>query len=302
LLHGDLLYVSTSNGVDSSHDRLPFPLAPSLVVFDKRTGRLVARDDEKIGTRTFHGQWSSPSLATVNGRTLLFYGGGDGVCYAFETLSEVPRDPVTLKKVWSFDCNPPSYKLRNGKPIPYRSGDVRLHRGNTSDGTFVGPSEIIATPAFHKNRVYVATGQDPMHGRGRGMLCCIDATKTGDVTQSGLVWRYDRIDRSLSTVSIADGLVYAGDENGSVHCLDADTGKLYWVHQGKAESWGSTFVVDGKVFFGTKKSFWILKAGKEKKVLAEIQLGSPVYMTPIVANGVLYVASQRYLWAVAPSR
>jgi outer membrane protein assembly factor BamB len=281
LLHGDLLYVSTSNGVDASHDRLIYPLAPSLIALDKRTGRIVARDDEKIGTRTYHGQWSSPSLAKVGGRTLLFYGGGDGVCYAFEALSKVPGALTSLKKVWSFDCNPPNYKVRNGKPIAYRSGDVRLHRGNANDGTLIGPSEIIATPVCHDNRVYIATGQDPMHGRGRGMLCCIDATKTGDITQSGLVWRYDRIDRSLSTVSVVDGLVYAGDENGSLHCLDAATGKPYWVHHGKAEAWGSSFVVDGKVFFGTKKSFWILEAGREKKVLAEIQLGSPVYMTPI---------------------
>ena len=60
LVHGDFLYVCTSNGVDRSHDRLPYPLAPSLIVLDKRTGRLVAKDDEKIGTRMFHGQWSSP--------------------------------------------------------------------------------------------------------------------------------------------------------------------------------------------------------------------------------------------------
>jgi hypothetical protein len=50
---------------------------------------------------------------------------------------------------------------------------------------------------------------------------------------------------------------------------------------------------------GTQKSFWVLAAGREKKVLHEIHLGAPVYSTPVVANGVLYVASQRYLWAVA---
>jgi hypothetical protein len=32
--------------------------------------------------------------------------------------------------------------------------------------------------------------------------------------------------------------------------------------------------------------------------LAEIHLGAPVWCTPVVADGVLYVASERYLWAV----
>jgi outer membrane protein assembly factor BamB len=298
LVHGDFLYVCTSNGVDRSHDRLPYPLAPSLIVLDKHTGRLVAKDDEKIGTRTFHGNWSNPSLGFVHGRPLVFFGGGDGICYAFEALAEMPDRIVPLKKAWSFDCNPPSYHFKDGKPIPYRSGDVRLHRGNNNDGKFVGPSEIIATPVFFKNRVYVATGQDPSHGRGRGILCCIDATQAGDVTQTGKIWTYDKIGRSLSTVSIADGLLYIAETFGPLHCLDADTGKCYWTHDTKAEIWGSTLVDDGKVYLGTQKGLFVFAAGKQKRLLHEIRLGAPVYSTPVAANGVLYVASQRYLWAV----
>jgi outer membrane protein assembly factor BamB len=298
LVHGDFLYVGTSNGVDRSHDRLPYPLAPSLIVLDKKTGRLVAKDAEKIGTRTFHGQWSSPSLGRVGGRTLVFFGGGDGICYAFAALEREPQGVVPLEKVWSFDCNPPSYRFKNGKPIPYRSGDVRLHRGNNNDGKFLGPSEIIATPAFYKNRVYVATGQDPSHGRGRGMLACIDATKTGDITARGKIWTYDKIGRSLSTVSIAGGLLYIAETFGTLHCLDADTGKCCWTHDTKAEIWGSTLMADAKVYLGTQKSFWVFAAGRQKKVLHEIHLGAPVYATPVAANGVLYVASHRYLWAV----
>lgn len=298
LVHGDFLYVCTSNGVDRSHDRLPYPLAPSLIVLDKRTGRLVAKDGERIGTRTFHGHWSSPSLGHVEGKPLIFFGGGDGLCYAFEPLTKMPAGVAPLKKVWSFDCNPPHYRFKDGKAIPYRSGDVRLHRGNNNDGTFAGPSEIIGTPTFYKNRVYVTIGQDPSHGRGHGMLSCIDAAKTGDITQTGKVWTYDKIGRSLSTVSIADDLVYVAETFGTIHCLDAETGRCYWTHDTKAEIWGSTFVADGKVYLGTQKSLWVFAAGHTKKVLHEIRLGAPVYTTPIVANGVLYVASQRYLWAV----
>jgi len=234
----------------------------------------------------------------VDGKTLVFFGGGDGVCYAFEALAKMPSGVAPLKKVWSFDCNPPSYRFKDGKLIPYRSGDVRLHRGNNNDGKYVGPSEIIATPVFYRNRVYVATGQDPSHGRGHGMLSCIDAAKTGDITTSGKIWTYDQIGRSLSTVSIADGLLYVAETFGALHCLDAETGQLYWTHDTKAEIWGSTLVADGKVYLGTQKSLWVFAAGREKKVLHEIHLGAPVYTTPIAANGVLYVASHRYLWAV----
>jgi outer membrane protein assembly factor BamB len=296
LIHGDLLYVGTANGVDG--EKCPFPDSPSLIVLDKRSGRLVAQDDAKIGRRCFHGQWSSPSLGNVGGRTLVFYGGGDGVCYAFEALRSVPERVVPLKTAWSFRCNPPQYLFRKGKPIDYWEGDRRKHRENHDDGKYVGPSEIIGTPVFYQNRVYVAVGQDPIHGRGHGMLQCIDATGHGDISATGRVWSYDKLDRSLSTVSIADGLLYIADRPGVVHCLDAATGRSYWTYDTHTEIWDSTLVADGKVYVGSRKGLWILAAGREAKCLGLVRLGSQVWSSPVAANGVLYVASQKYLWAV----
>jgi len=55
LVDGQFLYVNTSSGKDSSHRRVRVPEAPSLIVLDKTTGRLIAQDDEQIGPRIFHG-------------------------------------------------------------------------------------------------------------------------------------------------------------------------------------------------------------------------------------------------------
>ena len=100
-------------------------------------------------------------------------------------------------------------------------------------------------------------------------------------------------------MAVADGLVYAMDVAGRLHCVDAATGKPYWVQDTKAEAWGGPLVADGKLYFGNQKEFYIMAAGKEPKILSKIHLGSAVYSTPVAANGVVYVASQRYLWAVA---
>ncbi len=308
LIHDGLVYAPTSNAVDLSHKKVPYPDAPSLIVLDKKTGRLVAKDDEKIGRRLFHGQWSSPTLGKVGGpsttstssgqaklgagKTLIIYGAGDGVCYAFEPAKRQTKDQkvAILKKVWWFDCNPHEYKFRNGKPIRYKAkGD--------------GPSEIIATPVFHKNRVYVAVGQDPRHKTGKGALSCFDATKTGDITKTAKIWTSKLVDRSLSTVSIADGLLYVADYTGMLHCFDAETGKRYWVHETGSPMWSSTLVADGKVYLGTYKSeLWVFKAGREKKLLAKIRLPDKMANTPVAANGVLYVATDRYLYAVEAPR
>lgn len=298
LIVGDMLYVGTSNGVDKAHTKVLAPQAPTLIVLDKMTGRLLATDAEKIGTRMWHAQWSSPSSGKVGDKTLIFFGGGDGICYAFEALAAAGEKPVHLKKVWSYDGNPPEFRFRDGKPIPYYQGDRRKSNSpNKNDGNYIGPSQIIATPVFHEGRVYVAIGQDPAHGRGKGMLHCIDASKTGDITKTGVIWTYDGIDRSLATAAIADGLLYIVDVAGRLHCVDAETGKRRWVYETNDETWGGPLVADGKLYFGNKRKLYIMAAGRKPKLLNSMRLSSPVYSTPIAANGVLYVASNRYLWA-----
>ena len=77
----------------------------------------MATDDTPIVQRLLHGQWSSPSLGKVGDRKLVFFGGGDGVCYAFEALASVPEKPVRLKTVWSYDCIPPEYKATGGSGL-----------------------------------------------------------------------------------------------------------------------------------------------------------------------------------------
>jgi outer membrane protein assembly factor BamB len=295
-VYGDLVYVNTGNGVNDK--KAPFPMSPSLIALDKHTGRLAAKDDEMIGSRVFHGQWSSPSLGHLHDKALVFFGGGDGVCYAFEALHAATPKPAYLHKVWSFDCNPPEYRYKDGKLIDYWAGSKLENEDFINDGSCVGPSEIIGTPVFNNNRVYVATGQDPRHGLGKGMVNCIDATQVGDVSQTAKIWSYDGIDRSMSTPSVAYGLVFIADADGHIHCLDADTGKCYWVHDAKSDIWSSTLAADGKVFIGTRRSLLVFAASKEKKILSDIRLGSQIRSTPAVSDGVLYVASQQYLWAV----
>lgn len=286
LIVGDTVFTCTSNGQDWTHSNIPAPLAPSFIALNKHTGELAGEDDANIGPRIFHGQWSSPSSGVVNGKPLVFFGAGDGVLYAFNPQPVQEDDVDYLKRVWWFDCNPPEYKMRDGKPIKYPDAE--------------GPSEINATPVFYKNRVYVTIGQDPEHGEGVGRLVCVDATKTGDITKTGLIWDYRGIYRSMSTVSIdlETGLLFVGDFSGFVHCLDAETGKLHWTYDMKAHMWGSTFVADGKVYVGDEDGdFTVLAATKELKVISEVNLDASVYSTPVVANGVLYVGTQTHLFA-----
>lgn len=286
LLDGDFLYLNTCSGVDYRHLETTGLNAPALIALDKKTGRLVARDDEHFGPRIFHSSWSSPSLGEVNGQKLLFFAGPDGILYAFRALSEA--DPFgevqKLKKVWQFDCDPTAPKE-----------DIHKYLRNQK----VSPSNFLGMPVFYKNRIYVTVGGDIWWGKRQAWLKCVDATKTGEITATGEIWTYPLEEHSAATPAISNGLVYVTDCNNNLHCNDAENGKHLWKHKLEQDSWSSALVADGKIYVGSRGSdFWILKEGREINVLDSVILDSPIHATPVAANGVLYVATMSKLYAI----
>jgi len=267
VVSGDLIYVSTSNGQDESHVNVPSPKAPAIIAINKTTGKL-AWEDNSVGDRVLHGQWSSPTVAKIGDTTQVMIGQGDGWIRGYEATSG--------KKLWEFDTNPKDSvwpKTRN---------------------------ELISTPVVYDGLVYIANGQDPEHGEGVGHLYAIDPTKRGDITKTGLVWHYDKIRRSISTAAVLDGIVYFPDFSGFLHAVDAKTGKAYWTHDMFAAVWGSALVADGKVYLGDEDGdLTILQAGKALKVLGEMNMGSSVYATAVPANGALIIANRNQLFSLA---
>jgi outer membrane protein assembly factor BamB len=264
--HQNLLYVGTSNGQDESHVNIPSPKAPAIIAIDRATGKLVW-EDNSVEDRILHGQWSTPSVGEVGGVMQVVHAQGDGWVRGYEA--------VTGKKLWEFDTNPKDSvwpKTRN---------------------------EVISTPVIYDNVVYIANGQDPEHGEGVGHAYAIDATKRGDITQTGRLWHFDKIRRSISTAAIKDGLIYLADFSGFLHCLDVKTGQLHWTHDMFAAIWGSPMIIDNKVYLGDEDGdLVVLEHGKTLKVLSEQNMGSAVYSTVVPANGALFVMNRNQLYAL----
>jgi outer membrane protein assembly factor BamB len=288
LIRGDLLYLNSGTGVDNTHRKIRTPDAPSLVVLDKHTGRLVARDQEHIAPNIFHSTWSAPSAGQVDGRDLIFFAGGNGFVYAFQPVSNPSSAvavPLSLSKVWQFDFDPGAPK-------------TNVHRFNSNRRE--SPSNVFGMPVFSGNRIYVAGGGDIWWGKNEAWLKCIDATRTGDVTTNGLIWTYPLQKHVMSTPAVSKGLVFIADCGRLLHCVDATNGTACWTHEIAGEAWASPFVADGKVYLGTRGGkFYVFAADREKKLLCELDLASPISSTPTVANGVLYVATMSRLYAVA---
>lgn len=290
LVQDGRVYVATSNGVDWSHINIVNPLAPSLIALDAKTGALVGEEGAGISQNLLHCNWSSPAYGEFNGQATIVYGGGDGLLYGFDPATVKDEDGYDiLPTLWKIDGNPESYRVdADGKPQKY--------------ATPPGPSEFIGTPVIHDGLVYAMIGQDPEHGDGLGALTCIDPSVIDEHGQPKLVWRNTDVERSVSTMSIVDGLAYAADYAGKVFCFDAKTGEKKWEHDTLAHIWASTLVADGKVIIGNEDGIvTILAAGPEKKLLAEVEFPSKVYSSAVLSNGVLYIATPSHLFAIDAS-
>ena len=96
------------------------------------------------------------------------------------------------------------------------------------------------------------------------------------------------------------------DFAGLLHCLHAKTGRVYWNHDLFAACWGSPLLVDDKVYVCDEDgdvSIFRHSADKTTALphgapLAELNLPSSIYSTPIVANNVLDIATKDTLYAL----
>lgn len=272
---GDLLMVGTSNGQNEGHTGVPSPRAPNLIAVNKHSGEVVWGAIGS-GDRVLHGDWSSPVAANVNGRIQVLFGGGDGWLRAY--------DAVSGHEVWRFDGNP-----KDARWLP-RPG-------------VLSRSSIIASPVFAEGRVFVAMGQSPGHGNAPSLIHAISLNGQGDVTKSGLLWTSREVGRVVGTPIVKDGLLYVGDLGGTVHCLDAATGALIWKHETNDAIWGSFLLAGDRLYVGNAEGLMtVLRAGRRKELLAQIEMDAPLYSRPAVIGDALYLttASRLYLIAAKP--
>lgn len=321
---GDLLFVNTSNGVDESHVNIPNINAPSFMTLDKNTGKVLWTDSSP-GENILHGQWSSPTIAYIQGEPQVLFAGGDGWLYSFRANAGRDGKPEFL---WKFDANP-------------KTSEYILQGRSTRN-------HLIATPVVYKEKIFIAVGEDPEHGVGNGHLWCIDPTKRGDISpelavsvkdrtkilphrrlqaviekegeiaidnpNSGAVWHYESHDinqdgkiayeeamhRTMGSVAIKDDLLFIVDLSGIVHCLDSNTGVPYWTHDLKSQAWSTPLITDNKVYIGDEDgNLCVFNFTKEPHApIAKIDMQNSVYSTAVLAHNTLFIANKTHVYAI----
>jgi len=313
---GDFLFVNTSNGVDEGHVTIPEEGAPSFICLNRDTGA-VLWTDKTPGANILHGQWSSPSCGVFGGQAQVIFGGGDGWLYSFDPAG----DGGNSKMLWKFDANPKDsvYTLNRATrnhliatPVVYDGliyvavGEDPEHGEGNGHLWCIDPTKRgDVSPTL----VYNSTAPEkPIAHKRLQALVAKDGDFERDNPNSAVVWHYvgndtkvfeQTMHRTCGTVSIKNGLLFIADFAGVVHCLDVKTGKAYWTYDMLAGSWASALIVGDLVYVSDEDGdISIFKLSKEFEQIGEINMGSSVFTTPIVANDTIFIANRNRIFAI----
>lgn len=347
LLVGDVLYLVTANGVDENHENIPAPNAPSFIAVDKKTGKVLWQRSDP-GRNIMHGQWSNPVYAEAGGTKMVVFPGGDGWLYAFS--------PEKGELIWKFDANPKdtTYELGGagtrsdfvGTPVVVDgllyigTGQDPEHYSGIAHFYAIDLKKAVANAANNKDKDVSPELVDKVSKTDEGKT-----VYTGKPNPDSAVgWHYGGKDvrkfvnrryvfgRTMSSACVVDGICYISELNGTVHALDAKTGKKFWAYDTNSQTWGSCYYADGRIYLGTEKGeLWVFKHDKDagkapideldnpnaktqkeftaeykakrkqveaRYLLEKVDFHDPILSTPVVANGVLYVMTESALYAI----
>jgi outer membrane protein assembly factor BamB/predicted RNA methylase len=329
---GDRIYIVTGNGVDESHIRLPTPQAPSLVCLDKQSGKLLWTDSSP-GENILNTQISSPLVAEIAGQVQVIVPQGDGWLRSFQAetgklIWEFDLNEKTSK--WFLGGRGTRNSIL-ATPVLYE-GRIYIASGQEAEHG-EGPGRLVCIDPTRSGDISSELAVDSVGNRiPHRRLQAVDLAMGERAVanpNSGLVWEFaargdkteDNMHRTLSSVAVHQGLVIAADLSGFVHCLDAQTGKKHWGYDALAAIWSAPLVVGELVYIGDEDgdvAVFRLSADPRRAMeplaareilvdgepvhlrpVSEILLGDAVYASPVFANGTLYIATRKTLYAIS---
>ncbi len=153
------------------------------------------------------------------------------------------------------------------------------------------------SPVVFENHVYFSHSEENHDTTKMGRIVAVDASKRGDITKDGEVWRFDGVTAGYSSPAAANGRVYFVDNSANLYALDARTGRQYWQYElGRVGKGSPVVTADGVIYVGEQNGvFHILKDEGDKCVSLDREQFSrddnlvvELFGSPAVADGRVY--------------
>lgn len=215
--------------------------------------------DKKTGKQV----WKTPRKVQVSWATpLLVRTGSRAELIASGTEAIIAYDPLTGKELWR-------------------------HAGVSSNA--------IPSPVANNEMVFVSAGFPAK------IAMAITLGGTGDLAEK-VAWKYEKGTAYVPSPILYGDYLYLTTDRGILTCLDAKTGKVKY--EGGRVPIPATFTaspvaVDGKLLLTSEDGdTFIVKAGPVHEIIGTNTVGEPVYASPAIADGRIFIRAERNLYAI----
>ena len=185
-----------------------------------------------------------------------------------------------------------SYSLKTGEQRWVCAGfDINADTGR-----------IIASPAFSGETILQCSGNP--RGNGRAIALRAEGRTGGNITESNVLWRFERRTPDRPSPVIYQGKAYIVRDNGVAYCLDVASGEIHWQERlAGGKYYPSVIAGDFRVYFHNMRGITtVIEAGEVYRKLAENAVpGRSFNATPAISGGSIYLRSYDALIAVGES-
>jgi outer membrane protein assembly factor BamB len=164
------------------------------------------------------------------------------------------------------------------------------------------------SPTVDGDVVYTGHSEENMSGTKVGAVVAVNAAGTGNITQSGEIWKELEIADGKSSILKVDDRLYCPDDAGKLFVLNAKDGSQI----GRKVTLGtinfaSPIFADGKIYYVEKNGRWYIMTPDADEGVARFQRGKTTgtfpgspqeecWASPVVSHGKLYILTTSALY------
>jgi outer membrane protein assembly factor BamB len=232
-----------------------------IVQCDEENGEasFIVAVDKKTGKQI----WKTPRKVQVSWATpLLVKTSKRSELIASGTEAVVAYDPATGKELWR-------------------------HKGVESNA--------IPSPVANRQMVFISAGFPAK------IAMAINLGGSGDLADA-VVWKYSKGTAYVPSPILYDNYLYLTTDRGILTCLDPKTGEVKY-DGGRvpipATFTASPIAFEGKILLTSEDGdTFVVKAGPKHEILGTNSIGEPVYASPAVSDGNIYIRGEKNIYAI----
>ena len=255
-----------------------------------------------------HGYCASPLLYKDK---VIVNGDHDGPAYL------VALDRETGKTKWKIErenktrsyCTPIIREI-GGRTQMILSGSKCVASYNPDDGSrywiIDGPTQqYVASMVYNGELLFLTCGFPTEH------VMAIRPDGKGNVTESHVVWHHRAKEAAYVPSPIVMGQFYiVADDFGTVTCYDAKTGDTHWSEKLGRHYSASIVSANGLIYVtadegverGQQGVTHVIKPGPKLEVVQVNTLDEPVYASPAISQGQIFMRSEKHLYCIGEAK